>query len=369
MKKILILSLALCFIVNLYGDDEDHQKRARVFLKNKQYDKAIEEYTEAIKQNPGFTEGYYKIGLIYEQFQKDFFHAIKYYLKYMEKGGEKSEDVRTMVKNIANLRHETTDEEYNEIKKGVNYYNQGVQSGKKGKFQKAIDWFKKSLEIIPHYAKAHYSLGMALFNEKSYKTAYNHLLYAVKVDPDNQEMIEAYFKLGLLSDDIFLGDYRQAVYFYQQYVEKEGSFKRKAERLLQSLEQVNEFVVSSAEFFQNKDYSKAKEKLNLASGLRPNDPRIINNLGIIDLAQDNFENSIHQFKKAIQLKNDFGDAYYNIACAYSKKGDNKEALAYFKKGLKYFSPELVEKAKSDEDLKNLRKDKEFQKLLKKSSPK
>ncbi len=369
MKKRLLIFITLILTITYsYAEKNNfrkHYERGKVFLKNKLYEKAIEEYKKAIEINPDFKEAYLKIAICYDQYLKNYSEAVKYYLKYIEKSGEKSDEIKKIVSNIVNLKYETTDKEFEQLKKAVQFYNKGIKLGKEKKFDKAIKYFKKSLDIAPHYVKSHYALGLAYFNTRDYKNAYNHLLYAVKIDPENPEIKEAYLKLALIADDLFLRDYEMAELFYTKYIQVNGANTAQAKKLLNVIQKVNNLISSAGSFYSMKKLKEAKEKLQEALKLKPFEIRALNNLGIIYLAENRFDSAIAQFKKALNIKEDLGDTYYNLACAYSKKGDTKSALNYFKKGIKYFSNQLIQKALKDEDLKNLRKEKEFKKIIEK----
>ncbi len=367
MKKFFIILgiiLATNYAIAVQKEYKKHYEKAKVYLKNKMYEEAIKEYKKVVQLKPDFTEIYLKIGICYDQYLHKYSEAVKYYLEYIEKKGKKSDQIKKIIRNIVNLKYVTTDREFAQIKKGVEFYNKGVETGKSKKFDKAIEYFKKSLEIIPHYVKANYAIGIAYFNTKDYANAYNHLLYAIKVDPNNPEIKEAYFKLGLLADDLFLKDYELAEDFYKKYIKLRGSRISEAKKLLSKIEEVDDLILSAAKLYKNKNYKLARQELEKALSIKPFDIRVINNLGIIYLREKKYQEAITQFRKALEIRDNVPDTYYNLACVYSKKGDTKTALRYFKKGIKYFSKDMIKKVLKDKDLENLRKEKEFQKLIK-----
>jgi tetratricopeptide (TPR) repeat protein len=78
--------------------------------------------------------------------------------------------------------------------------------------------------------------------------------------------------------------------------------------------------------------------------------------------------ALEKFVLALKYKEHFGDAHYNMACAHSLLGEPDEALSWLKKAIKYDGKNRG-LAKTDDDFDNIRKLPQFQKLLKKPSPK
>ncbi len=350
----------------IYADNQDfkmHYKKATIFLKNKEYKNAITEYKNAIQLNPKFKEGYLKIGICYDQYLRDYNNAIEYYMNYIQLCGEKSSEIRKIVKNIVNLKYETSNKEFEEIKKAVDIYNKGINYGKKGDLKKAVEYFKKSINIIPYYLKSNYALGLTYFNLGDYENSYKFLLYAVNVDPDNDEITEAYLKLALISDDLYLKDYELAKRYYQKYIKKNGKNIMQAQQLLDLIEELDKLILEAQQLFMNKRYDEAENKLKEALGIKPFDIRVMNNLGIIYIQEKRYKDAIEQFTNALKIREDFGDAYYNLACVYSKMGDIDMGLKYLQMGKQYFSQDLIEQSKKDNDLKNLRENNDFRKIM------
>ncbi|OPY05119.1 MAG: Tetratricopeptide repeat protein [Syntrophaceae bacterium PtaB.Bin038] len=95
------------------------------------------------------------------------------------------------------------------------------------------------------------------------------------------------------------------------------------------------------------------------------DPRnlgALNNLGVICMAQKRDEEAIDIFTRLIDLKGDWADPYYNLACLYSRQGDAPKSLWYLKVAL-WMSRELKEWARNDPDLEPLRTREEYRKIV------
>ena len=74
------------------------------------------------------------------------------------------------------------------------------------------------------------------------------------------------------------------------------------------------------------------------------------------------EEAIMKYMKSVELKPDYMQAWYNIACSYSLLNKKVEALQNLKKAIELDSINK-EKAKKDEDFKNLWEDEDFKRLV------
>ncbi len=66
-----------------------------------------------------------------------------------------------------------------------------------------------------------------------------------------------------------------------------------------------------------------------ALALDPNNPQQYIDLGGIYYQLGLYDDAIRQFQIAINLKNDYANAYYNLGHALEAKGNNKEALTIY----------------------------------------
>jgi tetratricopeptide (TPR) repeat protein len=89
-----------------------------------------------------------------------------------------------------------------------------------------------------------------------------------------------------------------------------------------------------------------------------------NNLGVIYMSEKNYKRAIMRFNDALNIKHDYTDAHYNLACLYAQKNDVSQSLFYLKNAIE-FNPEVRKWAKNDGDLKALANLPEFKKLLEK----
>lgn len=85
------------------------------------------------------------------------------------------------------------------------------------------------------------------------------------------------------------------------------------------------------------------------------DPKFVlalNNLGVIYMSQKRNGGAISIFSKAIDLKANYVDPYYNLACLYSQLRNIPKSLEYLKTAISINS-DVKNWAKDDKDMKNL----------------
>ena len=94
----------------------------------------------------------------------------------------------------------------------------------------------------------------------------------------------------------------------------------------------------------------------------PKNLHALNNLGVLFLSQRRDKEAIDIFTRLIDVKGDWADPYYNLACLYSRQGDVPKSLWHLKVAL-WMNKELREWARNDSDLEPLRSKPEYQKIV------
>jgi len=90
--------------------------------------------------------------------------------------------------------------------------------------------------------------------------------------------------------------------------------------------------------------------------------RALNNLGVICMSQKRDREAIDIFTRLIDMKGDWADPYYNLACLYSRQGDAPKSLWNLKVAL-WMNKGLKEWARNDPDLETLRSLPEYRKIV------
>ena len=88
----------------------------------------------------------------------------------------------------------------------------------------------------------------------------------------------------------------------------------------------------------------------------------LNNLGVVYMAQKKREKAIAVFGRAVVLKRDYVDPYYNLACLYAQANELNESLWYLKVAAT-IDGNVINWVKKDADMKNVIASPEFKKIM------
>jgi tetratricopeptide (TPR) repeat protein len=125
------------------------------FFDNKEYDKAINSYTQAIQLEPEFGQAYNNRGLAH--------HVLGNY-------DDALTDFNVAIKILPNSA---------EV-----YSNRGLAYLYKGDYEKAILDFEQSIQLRPNFSNAFYNRGLAYFNTGNYDQAVADFTNAIKLTPN-----------------------------------------------------------------------------------------------------------------------------------------------------------------------------------------
>ena len=108
--------------------------------------------------------------------------------------------------------------------------------------------------------------------------------------------------------------------------------------------------------------AQAEALYKRALGIDPAHVNAMNNLGVIYMGQNRHAEAISLFEQALLQKRQYADPYYNLACLYAQRGDAGRALANLKSAID-IDPKVVEWARQDRDLANIRSTEAFRKMM------
>jgi tetratricopeptide (TPR) repeat protein len=138
------------------------------FKGKRMYNEAIVHFKEAVKQKPNFSEAHMNLGAVYLEL-KSWDMAIPHFEATLE-----------------DIFYRTPEGAYNNL--GWAYYN-------KGEFQKALENYKKAVEINPRFAMAFNNMGMTYDRAENAEKAVSAFKTAIGLVPD---FLEAHYNLGLV---------------------------------------------------------------------------------------------------------------------------------------------------------------------------
>ncbi len=236
-----------------------------------QFDKAIEDYSSAIGMDPDYYKAYYNRGTAYYILRQwtlsiaDFSKAIGINPKYTEAYNNRGivyNDLGHWVMAIADYsRAIEIDPKYKDA-----YANRGVTYGHLGQWDKAIADYSSVIAMNPNYSDGYNNRGIVYSNLGKWDEAIDDYSRAIDLDPNSRD---AYSNRGLSYGH--LGQWDKAI----------ADFSREIE-------------------------------------IDPRYPDAYNNLGNAYFTLGQWDKSITEYSRAIRIDPKNTDAYYNREVAYQK---------------------------------------------------
>ena len=120
---------------------ETHLRRGFCYMQLKQYEQAVIDFSKAIELNPTYTFAYDFRGDCYKELGQ-FDKAIENYAKAMELDPDNSEEYR---ESIDSCKPNNNDN----IKSAEEYFYTGANSGLAGEFEKAVHYYNEAIKTRP----------------------------------------------------------------------------------------------------------------------------------------------------------------------------------------------------------------------------
>jgi tetratricopeptide (TPR) repeat protein len=253
----------------------------------KDYDQAIDAYTQAIRLNPNYTEAYYNRGSAY-YYKKDYDRTI----------GDFTQAIR-LNPNLATA--------YNN--RGLAYYN-------KNDYDRAIGDFTQAIRLNPNYANAYYNRGLAYYNKNDYDRAIGDFTQAIRLNPN---VAAAYNNRGLAYNN--KNDYDRAIGDYTQAIRLNPN-------------DANAYNNRGLAYYNKNDYDRAIGDYTQAIRLNPNDALAYTRRGNAYNNKKDYDRAIGDHTEAIRLNPNYAMAYYNRGTVYHNKKDYNRAIGEYTQAIR-----------------------------------
>jgi tetratricopeptide (TPR) repeat protein len=195
---------------------------------------------------------------------------------------------------------------------------------------------KKSIEIYQDLLKMGYT-GIYTVYKGTSKTNGQDLYFATEKEMNLQ------VKLGVIENpEVVVQESRRPnmskniVMNYLEMNDHKGALEAVTKARTQYPNDYNLLIDEANIYYSLGNNVKFKEKLEEAVKINPKDPSLFYNIGVLTLEQKKPAEAIEYFKKAIELKPDYADAYNNIGAAVLEKNiaiveEMNKNLSNFKK--------------------------------------
>lgn len=313
-KIIIVLMVFLGFTFMGYQCGSTELTSAKLYIQQKNYDRAMELLEKEVQKNPKSDEGYYLLGVVYGE--KD------QYTKMADAYDKSLSISKNFEENIEKSKQYYWAALFN---RGVKAYQEGVnaeiEDSSKVYFQRAAHNFEQAINILPDSADTYKNLAFVYLNTGDYDKAVNPLRKLIEKD----KSIEGYQYLGEIllekGNQLKEKDEAEANRAYDESIKvlEEG-------RKIYPNEQRILVALSNAYIAANK-LDVARDVFKAGVEAEPENQYYRYNYGVLLLNADEFEEAEKQFLKAIEIDPDYENALYNLGVTYVKWGTHLNKLA------------------------------------------
>jgi tetratricopeptide (TPR) repeat protein len=318
---IVLILLAGIVLVGFQCADQELTS-ARLYIQQKNWDKALDALQKEVAKNPKSDEGFYLLGDVYGE--KD------QYDKMIEAFDNSLAISNTYSSQIQDLKKYYWANLFN---KGVNYFQKGSKTddedSSKILYAKSANAFDYAARLEPDSADTYKNLSFVYMAAKEEDKAIEPLqkLIDLQHSEDGYKYLGTiYYNKGLKDKSLFASSKDS-----QDSIKAQEDFNK----AIQVLEEGKKQYPNNADILltlSNAYIGAGKADVALSAfkeGVEkdPDNKYYRYNYGVLLLGKNDYEDAAAQFKKAIDIDPEYGDAIYNIAVTYVKWGTaiNKEA--------------------------------------------
>lgn len=300
------LMLSMIFVGYQCGSTEITS--AKLYIQQKNYDKAIEVLQKEITKNPKSDEGYYLLGYVQGE-QSKFDDMVDSYDKSLAIS-------KNFEKNISDSRKYFWAQAFN---RGVNLYQRGVKTddedSAKVYYDKSIADFNSALRIEPDSGDTYKNLAFVYLSKGDNEAAIEPLKQLIA----REQSLDGYKFLG----EIYLVNGTN-LKSQEKNDEAKAEFNKSIKVLEEGLKiypDNAEMLVSLSSAYLGADREdEALEKYRKLVEAKPDEKNIRYNYGVLLLGANDFTGAEEQFKAALDIEPDYANASYNLGVTYVKWG-------------------------------------------------
>lgn len=297
---------------------------ARLYIQQKNWEKALEVLQKEVQKNPKSDEGYFLIGDVYRELGE---------FDKMKSNFDKSLDISNKFKKEIDERVYVV--WANSVNEGVNLFQRATKTtdpdSAKMYYDMSIEKYKQAILVQPDSADTYKNLAFAYLTNGRNEEAVEPLKKLVELEKSEegyQYLGEVYYTLGAnkmvnYKNTGNVQDSIEAVEYYNNAINvlEEGKqlYPANTEMLV---------ALTNSYIGANRG-EEAMLKLKEGVEKEPDNKYYRYNYGVYLLEKNNFTEAEKQFLKALELDPQYENAIYNLAVTYVKWGTalNEEAEA------------------------------------------
>ena len=276
---------------------------AKLYMQQKQWDKAEASLTKEVTKNDKNEEAWYLLGAVRLE-QKRYNEMNDAYAKALALSDAHKKEITTNKLAVWGML-------YND---GVKYFNAGRDDS--SNYVKALDAFKTAVALEPDSASTYYVLALGCSSQKDYDGTVNALQIALAKKPRFADAAS------------FLGRAHYARAVEQINAKDTAGAKKTFLKSVDAFEKAYAIEPDSVVNITNLidvyertgNTEKATSLTKDAVTREPNNKFFRYAYGVFLLKQDRFADCIEQFQKAIEIDPNYADSRYNLGVAYLNWG-------------------------------------------------
>jgi tetratricopeptide (TPR) repeat protein len=329
------------FFIIISCASNPHQASVKIYLRQGEPDKAVEQALKWIEVEPENPKAYLWLGAAYVGL-KDYIKASESFIKAFELdstyrdtvklsktfviSGAKLFSSKGVITTLTNAGSLSSKEGKNED--AIHFFNEALKlspgdaqiylllSGVYQKLdnpEKVRETLKRAVEAAPQDKDVHYYYAVTLVTDGKYDEAEEHLRKAIEID----SMFEkAYYEMGVVK-------------FEKEDFEEAESYLKRAVEINPELED-GWFSLGVVQF-KLKKYGDAVQSFQKFTELKPEDEQGWFYLGSSLYEVGQLDNALAAIDRVLALNPDSADAWNYKGLIYKKMGKTKEALEAFKR--------------------------------------
>ena len=226
------------------------------------------------------------------------------------------------------------------------YHERGFSWMMKEQIDKAICDFSKAIELENNFQKAYGERGICYFLKNDYSRSISDLTKAIQLNPSGELVYIIWHYLGEVYKEV--KDNKQAIECYNHAIRIKPDY-------------AEAWCGKGSTYYSKNEPEKALQCLDKAIHIKPDYEKAWFVKGFIYYAKKDYEKALQCFRKAVQFRPEYGLAWFYSACVHSLEGDKTNCLKCLSKAIDIDSS-YKEKAKSEDNFKNMHNDEDFRKL-------
>lgn len=311
MKKSNLISAAFIVLGMLlmgYQCSSTEITSAKLYIQQKNYDKALEVLQKEIQKNPKSDQGYYLMGVVYSE-KGD-------YPKMVESFNQSLAISKTYEKEIKDFKKSTWVSVFN---RGVAFFQRATKVQDEDSmmvyFDKAVADFKAAADIEPDSADSYKNLAFAYMSKGDNEAAIAPLekIIALEKDKDGYKYLgEIYYVMGNNLKN--QGKDAEA----KEYFNKAIDVLSEGRKLYP--DDTDMLLFLSNAYIGADRISEATSQFEAGVKAEPNNKYYRYNYGVLLLGAEKYAEAEEQFKKALEIDPNYNNAIYNLGVTYLKWG-------------------------------------------------